>query len=298
MIADLVNSSEFDVIDRAQIDQLMHEQNLKFSPRFDPSEAPKLGKLLNVDAIVTGTVEELTSEVNNNKFSLLHVGIGKTEAQAEVNVSVRVISTETARIYLADTADATSKQGRGIGTSFADKGGSSNDSDSTHPRAAAVTMAVNQAAGELAAKIIEKASAMPSRQAKTQPVVVASKADKPPSIGSNTPASAAAPHATALAAPAELTVGRVEGKKVYITGGTNAGLKVNQLIEIRRRTGTMNDGNGVAIQIDEKVETLVVTEVEDRYSIAQPQRTGTPLAQVNDRVRPLKTSKVAVTAHR
>ncbi len=297
MIADLVNSSEFDVIDRAQIDQLMHEQNLKFSPRFDPSEAPKLGKLLNVDAIVTGTVEELTSEVNNNKLSLLHVGIGKTEAQAEVNVSVRVISTETARIYLADTADATSKQGRGIGTSFADKGGSSNDSDSNHPRAAAVTMAVNQAAGELAAKIIEKASAMPSRQAKTQQVM-ASKADNAPSIGSNTPASAAAPHATALAAPAELTVGRVEGKKVYITGGTNAGLKVNQLIEIRRRTGTMNDGNGVAIQIDEKVETLVVTEVEDRYSIAQPQRTGTPLAQVNDRVRLLKTSKVAVTAHR
>src|SRR5208337_5112107 len=47
MIADLVNSSEFDVIDRSQIDQIMHEQNQKFSPRFDPSEAPKLGKLLN-----------------------------------------------------------------------------------------------------------------------------------------------------------------------------------------------------------------------------------------------------------
>jgi len=293
-----VNSSDIYVIDRSQIDQIMHEQNQKFSPRFDPSEAPKLGKLLNVDAIVTGTVEELTSEVNNNKLSFLHVGIGKAEAQAEVNVSVRVISTETARIYLADTADATSKQGRGMGTSFADKGGSSNDSDSNHPRAAAVTMAVNQAASELAAKIIEKASAMPSRQAKTQPVVLVSKADTAPNIGPNTRASAASPHATAPSPAAALTVGRVEGKKVYITGGTNAGLKVNQLIEVRRRTGTMNDGNGVSIPIEEKIETLVVTEVEERYSIAQPQRAETPLAQVNDRVRPLKTSRGAVTAHR
>ncbi len=179
VIADLVKSSAFDVIDRAQIDQIMHEQNLKFSPRFDPSEAPKLGRLLNVDAIVTGTVEELSSEVNNNKFSLLHVGIGKAEAQAEVNVSVRVISTESGRIFLADTADTTSKQGRGMGTSFADKGSSSNDSDSSHPRATAVTMAVNQAAGELAAKIIERASSMPSRQTKNQPVLVASNASNP-----------------------------------------------------------------------------------------------------------------------
>jgi curli biogenesis system outer membrane secretion channel CsgG len=297
IIADLVNSSAFDVIDREQIDRIMHEQNLKFSPRFDPKDAPKLGKLLNVDAIVTGTVEELSAEVNNNKFSVLHVGIGKAEAQAQVNVSARVIGTETGRIFLSDTVDATSKQGRGIGASFADKGGSSSDSDSAHPRANAVTMAVNHAASELAARIVEKASSMPSRQAKTSPVLMASNTSSS-GIASGSRPSAPPRQVSAPPAPAELLVGRVEGRKVYITGGTNAGLKVNQLIEIRRPTGTMSDGNGGVIQIDEKVETLLVTEVEERYAIAQAQRAATPLAQVNDKVRPLKTSRPAETAHR
>ncbi len=59
----------------------------------------------------------------------------------------------------------------------------------------------------------------------------------------------------------------------------------------------MNDGKGGVIQIDEKLETLVLTDVEEQYAIAQAQRAASPLAQVNDKVRPLKTSK-AETAHR
>ena len=303
MIADLVNSSQFDVIDRQQIDQIMHEQNLHFSSRFDPSEAPKLGKLLNVDAIVTGTVEELSSEVNNNKFSVLHMGIGKAQAQAEVNVSVRVISTQTARIFLADTVDATSKQDRGMGTSFADKGGSSSDSDSAHPRAVAVTMAVNQAAGQLAAKIVERASQMPTRQTKDGAVVMASK-DASPNMASNSspaadpngPASATAKQFTSASPLPEMLVGKVDGKKVYITAGANAGLKVDQLVEIRRPSGTMQDGKGRVIQINEKVETLVITEVEDQYCIAQARGGTTPLAQKDDKVKLVPTSKPMQTA--
>jgi len=47
----------------------------------------------------------------------------------------------------------------------------------------------------------------------------------------------------------------------------------------------MPDGNGGVIQIDKTVETLVVTEVEDQYSIAEPQKASQPLAQVNDKVK-------------
>src|SRR5271154_1294698 len=51
IVSKLVRSRDnFDVIDRNQIDTIMKEQNLKFSSRFDPRDAPKLGKLLNVSA--------------------------------------------------------------------------------------------------------------------------------------------------------------------------------------------------------------------------------------------------------
>ncbi len=298
VIADLVNSSQFDVIDRNQIDQIMKEQNMHFSARFDPSEAPKLGKILNVDAIVTGTVEELSSEVGNNKMSFLHVGFGKAQAQAQITASVRVIGTETGRIFLADTVDATSKQDRGMETSFADKGGSSSDSDSAHPRAVAVTAAVNQAAGQLAAKIIERAGQMPTRQTKDGAVLQARNTNPngSPAADPNSPPPAPAKQFTPSASIPEILVGKVDGKKVYITAGANAGLKVDQMVEIRRSSGTMQDGAGRVIQINEKVETLVITEVDEQYCIAQARGGGTPLAQKDDKVKLVPTSKPMRTA--
>jgi len=302
MIADLVNSSQFDVIDRNQIDQILHEQNLQFSARFDPKEAPKLGKLLNVDAIVTGTVEELSSEVNKSKFGVLHMDIGKAQAQAEVNVSVRVISTRTGQIFLADTVDATSKQDRGTGTNFQDKGGSSSDSDSAHPRAVAVTQAVNQAAGQLAARIVARADQMPTRQTTDGVVMVAHKDAGPVAPGSSTavdPNGASTAPAKRFTSPAsipEILVGKVDGRKVYITAGANAGLKVDEVVEIRRPSGTMQDAGGRTIEIIEKVETLVITEVEDQYCIAQARGGTAPLAQKNDKVKLVPTSKPMRTA--
>jgi curli biogenesis system outer membrane secretion channel CsgG len=298
VIADLVNSAEFDVIDRDQIDRIMKEQNMHFSARFDPSEAPKLGKILNVDAIVTGTVEELSSEVTNNKMSLLHVGFGKGQAQARVNVSARVIGTETGRIFLADTVDATAKQDRGMETSYADKGGSSSDSDSAHPRAIAVTAAVNQAAAQLAAKIIARADQMPARQSKGGAGLLAKNTNSgsSPAADSNSASPAPAKQFTAPASVPEILVGKVDGKKVYITAGANAGLKVDQMVEIRRPSGTMQDAAGHVIQINEKVETLVITEVEEQYCIAQARGGTPPLAQKDDWVKLVPTSKPMQTA--
>ena len=91
-------------------------------------------------------------------------------------------------------------------------------------------------------------------------------------------------------------MGKVDGKKVYITAGANAGLKVDQMVEIRRPSGTMQDAAGHVIQINEKVETLVITEVEEQYCIAQARGGTPPLAQKDDRVKIVPTSKPMQTA--
>ena len=225
VISKLVNGKEaFDVIDRNQIDNLMKEQNLKFSERFDPRDAPKLGKLLNVDAIITGAVESLSSEVQNNRMGVGRVGIGKVQAVAEVTVSMRVISTETGRIFLAETTNA--KRSRSLGNTggVAGKGGSDSTSTNRFPGAQSATLALQTAADDLAEKIIEKAAALPTRKAQEIPPASTGNNRKSGSPSVSTGSDRLPEPTTDVKA---LSVGRVAAGKVYITGGENAGRTIN-----------------------------------------------------------------------
>jgi hypothetical protein len=53
----------------------MKEQNLKFSDRFGRCDTPKLGKLLNVDAIITDSIHQISNEVQNNCVGIGPVGL-------------------------------------------------------------------------------------------------------------------------------------------------------------------------------------------------------------------------------
>src|SRR6266496_5003577 len=147
VISKLVNSSNvpFDVIDRNQIDRILKEQNQKFSDRFDPRDAPKLGKLLNVDAIVTGTVDQINGEVQNNRVGLGPVGVGKVESVAAVTVSVRVISTETGKIFLAEQVNNKQTHSLGKGGRVGNKGGGEGGTLNPHPEAMAANSALQGA---------------------------------------------------------------------------------------------------------------------------------------------------------
>ena len=116
IVSKLVKSRDnFDVIDRNEIDNIMKEQNYKFSPRFDPQDAPRLGKLLNVSAIVTGAVESLAGEVQKGVLGIGAVGMARNEAVVEAQASVRVVNTETGRILVAETVDKKGKHNLGGG---------------------------------------------------------------------------------------------------------------------------------------------------------------------------------------
>jgi curli biogenesis system outer membrane secretion channel CsgG len=284
IISKLVGKGSFEVIDRNQIDNLMKEQNLKFSDRFDPRDAPKLGRLLNVDAIITGSVDAIADEVQNNRVGVGPIGLGKVQSVAEVTISVRVISTQTGQIFMAEQVNnkQTHSLGKGgkVGNSGTDGGAMS-----LHPGAMAANQAIQGAADDIASKIIAKADTLPTRTggstaSKRSAPVEGDRASSP--MNNSSP-----PVSTRLPDSVSLQVGRVDAGKVYLTGGENAGVKLNDYYEVRRVTGTMKDPQGNDIEMDERVETVVVTDVQDKFSVAKA-TSGTTAAKVGDRLKKAK----------
>jgi len=283
LISKLVNGKgAFDVIDRNQIDTLMKEQNLKFSDRFDPRDAPKLGKLLNVDAIITGSVDQIADEVQNNRVGIGPIGLGKSQSVAEVTVSVRVISTETAKIFMAEQVNNKQTHSLGKGGKVGNSGGDGG-SITMHPGAVSANQALQGAADDIAAKIIARASDLPSRSGASSH----STAKSEPAHTNSVPSSESSSPGR-LPDTVGLTVGRVDGGKLYITAGENAGLKVNDYLEVRHVTGTMKDDQGHDINVDEKVETVVVTDVQERFAVAKLSGAGASAAKVGDKLKKVR----------
>jgi curli biogenesis system outer membrane secretion channel CsgG len=299
IVSKLVKSKDsFDVIDRNQIDNLMKEQNLKFSPRFDPKDAPRLGKLLNVSAIVTGSVESLAGEVQNGRLGIGVVGMARSEAVVEAQASVRVVSTETGRILVAETTDKKQKHSLGSGATVKGQG-SGQGASTAHPLAQAGTAALKSVGDDLAEKIIGQASSItgrpggqstavasnrtPSHVAKSQP-----ESPAPPPAVEPRPAAPVSSAAAGAAPARQFTVGRIDGTKVYITGGESAGIHVNDYMEVRHPSGSMKDDQGNVISMDERVETIIVIEVQDNYSIGKTSTGAATKAQVGDHVRRTK----------
>jgi curli biogenesis system outer membrane secretion channel CsgG len=268
LISKLLGSGgQFEVIDRGQIDNIMKEQNLKFSDRFDPSEAPKLGKLLNVDAIVTGSITTISAKVQNGGFKLGGYGLQRQDGVATVTANVRVISTETAKIMMAEAVKKDEKKSLGQSTVVAG-GSSSSSAQGAHPESEIAEQALQAAGEELAVRIAAKAAAMPARISTITP---------PPS------ASLPGPAVTAL------KVGRVDGSKVYIAAGESAGLKEGDTFDVRRVTGSFKNEQGVDIDTDETIEQIVIQDVQEQFAVGKPAHPGASLAKQGDRLRKSRT---------
>jgi len=81
----LVNQNAFEVVERAQLEKVMKELNLQSSGIMNEQTTKEIGKILGVEAIITGSL------------------IAKKQGVVEVNA--RLISTETAKVIAAHTMD-------------------------------------------------------------------------------------------------------------------------------------------------------------------------------------------------
>lgn len=105
----LVQTGKFTVIERAQLDALLAEQNLGASGRVTEASAAKIGKLLGVQLMLTGSITAFSVK----RTSVGIRGIGGTYSNAESKVDARLVNTETGEIMVVAVGQGNKRMGGG-----------------------------------------------------------------------------------------------------------------------------------------------------------------------------------------
>jgi len=108
LITALVETKKFIVIERSELDQILTEQGLGMSGTVTPQSAAKVGQLLGVELMITGSVSEFGTTKKKvggglGKLGGISLGVGKEKARAAVDL--RLVSTSTGEIIAAKKAD-------------------------------------------------------------------------------------------------------------------------------------------------------------------------------------------------
>ncbi|HXU44570.1 MAG TPA: CsgG/HfaB family protein [Thermoanaerobaculia bacterium] len=105
-VTELVKSGKFRVVEREQLAALMQEKGLALNGDVDPKTAIKVGKLLGVNYLLTGSVTEYGAQKKGahgwGVGGLPSFNVGKKTFTAAMNA--RLIDTSTGEIVWADEA--------------------------------------------------------------------------------------------------------------------------------------------------------------------------------------------------
>jgi hypothetical protein len=86
------------------------EQNFKVNGRFDLSDAVKLGKLANINILVTGRIEAFHANTGNETSNGFFANKTKVKGELVPKVTSRLISVETASILAAPAANVEERE--------------------------------------------------------------------------------------------------------------------------------------------------------------------------------------------
>src|SRR5213593_1922946 len=92
LVSELAQNGTYTVMERAQLDRILNEQNFQQDSRADASTAAKLGRLLGVDAIIIGSITQFQREDKN-----INLGLRK-ETKATVAIDARIVQIGTGEI--------------------------------------------------------------------------------------------------------------------------------------------------------------------------------------------------------
>ncbi|TFH28552.1 MAG: hypothetical protein E4H00_08585 [Myxococcales bacterium] len=148
----LVQTGKFTVVERTQLDSILAEQNLGASGRVTGASAAKIGELLGVQLIFTGSITQFSIEQTSVGFR----GIGGSYSNAESKLDVRLINTTTGEIMMAAEGQGNKRMGGGY---F--KGASAERTFDQGAAQEALRPAVETVVAEVAAKADQFASLKP-----------------------------------------------------------------------------------------------------------------------------------------
>ena len=101
LVTQLFRTGKFSLVERTQLDAVLAGQNLGQSGRVNPAQAAEIGRLLGVQVILTGSITKFSIDTKGGGFGRL-----RTEySEAETNLDIRLVSTDTAEILFADEGE-------------------------------------------------------------------------------------------------------------------------------------------------------------------------------------------------
>ena len=109
LVTQLVKSNKYTVIERAQLQAILQEQQLGASGLTNAGTAAKIGQLLGAQLIMTGSITQFSIE----RTQLGIRGIGGAYSKAESKLDVRVVDTTTGEILLAAEGTGSKRMGGG-----------------------------------------------------------------------------------------------------------------------------------------------------------------------------------------
>ena len=100
LVTALLETKKFRLIEREQIDKVLHEQNFGARGRVDDKTAAKIGKILGVQYLVLGRVTEFSLNSQGGALGLGEQGLGLRikNTTARVVIDARLVNTSTAEI--------------------------------------------------------------------------------------------------------------------------------------------------------------------------------------------------------
>jgi len=264
LVTKLVNDGQYSVIERAMLDKIIAEQNFSNSDRADSNSAAKIGRILGVDAIITGSITQFGRDDKHTNIGGGGLaaatgrygfgGVSHKEAKAVVAVTARLIDVNTAEILASVEGTGESKRSGnsliGGGGSGWSGGGGGLDMGSSNFGSTIIGEAVHQAVDNLGAALDAKAASLPEHK-----VIVAG------------------------------IVADVSGGTLVLNVGSRSGLKVGDVLEVSRPTKTIKDPTTgkVLRTLADKVGTATITDVDEGSATAS--FTGNSAAKVGDSVK-------------
>lgn len=139
LITELVKTGKFIVIERDKMETLMREQKLGLSGAIDPATAAQMGKILGLNAIVTGAISNFGVRTTGSDYLLTQT----KRQEASCTVDVRVVDTETGQVLYADSGKGVAKSGTGSFLGMGTRGNYNESLEGDALRAAISQMTVN-----------------------------------------------------------------------------------------------------------------------------------------------------------
>lgn len=241
VVTELVKDGTYSVIERKALDAVLAEQNFSNSDRANATTAAKLGKMLGVNAIITGSITQFGTEDKGIKIGGIagKLGgfgggkVGTSKGIANVVVDARLIDVNTGEILAVATGKGESKRSgvlmEGIGGGGGGFGGGGIDMGSKNFEETIIGEATRQAVQNLSKEVIGASGKIESAKVEVRGMV----AD-------------------------------VDGKNVILNVGSSAGVQVGDHLKIMRVTRTVKDPatGKVLREVTEDVGEVEITEAD------------------------------------